>query len=657
MRAVCLSVLLSSAVVSAAIHVNQAGYYPAAKKIAVVVDTTATSFQLLNSSTGEVVFTGALSEPLYYDASREKTVLADFTGFRSSGSYALAVPGHGTSYTFDISESRFDHVLKQMVRSYYFQRCSYELLPQYAGEYEREAGHPDLGLPVLDTDLANRLSYDVPGGWYDAGDYGKYVVNAGITCASLLGLFELCPDIIGDDLDIPESGNNISDLLDEVKYELDWLLTMQDEDGGVLFKVGSDEWSWDVMPAHDDKDRYVIGKSTTSTLNFAAVLAMAARIYEDYDATFAQECGDRAEAAWQWACENPQVLRPMHEGGTGPYGDGDDLQFKDEFFWAASELYLSTAKSVYRDTLLTMLQSRTITGAAWWQDVNNLGYFSLSVHQNDLGDAVNNAIESAIIAMADTFVNRIGRSAYRISMESGDYLWGSSGTIGNHGALLVYAHFLTGEQRYLDALVMTTDYLFGKNPMGKSYVTGIGSESPRFPHARIFKADGIDDPIPGFVVGGANQRNEPGIDPDLREVILSGAPPAKCYIDSDGSWASNEVAINQNAPWVLILGYLETHQAENNAAKAKLKGVRTVSREQSFRIKREAGAISISRNAISSPAKLKIYTLQGKCIASKDIKPGESTIRIKVNSLGSESIVICLQRDGSTIAQKMTLVR
>lgn len=298
-------------------------------KSAIILDTTATDFTIKNVATGDVAYNGTVSEVRTYQASSEYTVIAAFTGLRTPGSYRLFA-GNDSSYSFTIKTNLYSDVLKQSIRSFYYQRCSYTLEPQYAVEWERSAGHPDSLLEVIGVDTGVVRSVNVSGGWYDAGDFGKYVVNAGITCGTLLGLYELCPDIVGDDLNIPESNNGKSDLLDEVKYELDWMIRMQDTDGGV-FKVGPIKWPGAIMPSKDLGKRYVIGKSTTSTLNFAAVMAMAARIYKQYDEVFAAQCLSSAENAWKWACENRSVTYPLDTRGTGPYDDGSDKKYVDEF--------------------------------------------------------------------------------------------------------------------------------------------------------------------------------------------------------------------------------------------------------------------------------------------------------------------------------------
>jgi hypothetical protein len=258
------------------------------------------------------------------------------------------------------------------------------------------------------------------------------------------------------------------------------------------------------------------------------------------------------------------------------------------------------------------------------------------MNPNSLGDSINSIVKKEIVNYADTLVNRINSNGYRVSMVTRDYTWGSTGNAGNQGVVLVYAHKLTGIRRYLDALVMTNDYLLGKNPVGYSYITGFGSHSPLQPHSRPMRADFIDEPIPAFVVGGANAGDNGG-DEYLNEVVESGAPPAKCYVDIVHSWGSNENAINQNAPWVLILGYLESQYS----------GVVHTKYHNQQKEKRACALFDAIRKGTSvhvtwqiperfNRARISIHDLAGREIQSCSIKPsssaGQSSVDLKNRS-------------------------
>ncbi|NLG15968.1 MAG: cellulase [Fibrobacter sp.] len=653
-----LFVLLFSAALFAQeyspVHINQAGYYPGAIKKASVVAEGFSRFTITNMS-GQVVYEGDLPDNSPYKPSGENVSTADFTGFTTPGIYRLNVGDNLSSHQFVIGDSVFRGALNSILKSFYFQRCSFGLDSRYAGEYERPAGHADTDLTLLEALSDGPASRDVSGGWYDAGDYGKYVVNAGITVGTLLGFFEMCPEIIDDSsLNIPESNNGKSDLLDEVKYELDWLIRMQDIDGGVFFKVGPVYWPEDVLPHEDSKERYIIGKSTTSTLDFAAVMAMAGRIYGQYDQDFAAQCVQSAEKAWQWAVSNPSVPHPENTEGTGPYADGADAAYKDEFFWALSELLITTGKSVYRDSLAARLVNMNFSEHAWWQDVGNLGFFSLAVNGSSIPETVGNEDRTKIITSADLIVSDVTSSAYCTPMKNSNYQWGSAGTAGNIGVILAYAHHLTKQQKYLDALILTADFLLGRNPTDYSFVTGVGSLSPMNPHHRPSTGDMIDAPVPGLVVGGPNQ-SVSGADEELISLIESQTPPAKCYIDSRGSWASNENAINQNAPWVLVLGYLEN--CFGDAFPGKASGAALGKRTQNFSVMYNnlSGTLHINGIDPSFKGEIILFNLQGRCLLQKSINPGRRVIKAGKNLNLRGACVALIRNETFSVSKLMNL--
>lgn len=617
-------------------NINQIGYYPNEIKIASVSGSVTDSFKILNAKTGAVIFKNNTIKAGIDASSGMNVCIADFTSFNVEGKYRLVIGTQDTSYEFAINSNCYKDALNSILKSYYYQRCGYDLLPIYAGKWDRAQGHSDDAfLTILDGDSK---SYDVSGGWYDAGDFGKYVVNAGITCGTMMGLYELCPEVIDDScLNIPESGNQQSDLLDEIKYELNWLIKMQDSDGGVFFKVGPTKWPGTVMPEEDPYERYIIGKSTTSTLDFAALMAMAGRVYKKYDLVFANNCLNLAENAWKWAVANPGISHPANTSGTGPYGDGNDATYKDEFLWALSELAISTDKSVYKDTLDSIIRSRKITGPAWWQDINNLAFFSLAVN-NCL--SANNAlyVKDQIIAYADTIISIINSSPFRNPMRIENYTWGSNGTCGNFGVILAYAHYITKSNKYLEALILTADYLFGRNPSGYCYVTGLGSFSSLNPHHRQSSADFNTEPVPGMVVGGPN-KDTSGADDYLKDIIEQGTYPALCYVDDAESWASNENAINQNAPWVLILGYLEKFVPLESSAIKWQKITQNKGREK-IKFIPESKGVRIVFSSSDTPGFIKVYTLQGKCVLAQNIKSESSSFFLSSKLLGSGTLIL-----------------
>ncbi len=265
------------------IRFNQIGYYPASVKQFLLVDTEASSFKLLNAD-GKVVFSGELMDNGSWDSSGEKVMLGDFSVFNAPGEYSILVDGKIQSMKFVIKEDLYDEALKAAIKSFYFQRASMPIEEKYGGIYKRAAGHPDDKCVYHPSSGHSGGTLNSPGGWYDAGDYGKYIVNASFSVGQMLQFIELYPDAVADgSLNIPESGNEINDLMDELKYELDWILTMQDKDGGVYHKLTAKTFSGFIMPEDYDLERMIIGKGTAATLDYAAVLAQASRLFEKYD--------------------------------------------------------------------------------------------------------------------------------------------------------------------------------------------------------------------------------------------------------------------------------------------------------------------------------------------------------------------------------------
>ena len=324
------------------IRFNQVGYYPKSIKEFVVADYEATSFNILNEK-NKIVFEGELVDKGTWDTSGEHILLGDFTGLTRAGNFLIQLNTGITSAPFQIAPWIYETALKASIKSFYFQRASMAIEEQYGGVYKRASGHPDDQCLYHPSSGVKEGTLYSPGGWYDAGDYGKYVINAAITVAQMLNLIEMVPKAVAsDDLNIPESGNGIRDLLDEIRYELDWVMTMQDEDGGVYHKLTALTFGPFIMPGAYDLDRYIIGKGTTSSLNFAAVMAQASRVFSEVDPEFSSGALEAAERAWDWAIENDSIpYRNPEDVVTGEYGDD---QFSDDFSSAAAALYISTDK-------------------------------------------------------------------------------------------------------------------------------------------------------------------------------------------------------------------------------------------------------------------------------------------------------------------------
>ena len=531
---------------SGSIRINQVGYYPDANKIAVVNFTHATNFEIINVHDHSVEYTGTLSSQKYWKDAGDSVKQADFSSVSKPGTYQINIPGFGASYPFEISPAVLRKAAYASFKSFYYQRCSYELTAPYAGLWARKAGHPDTNC-VLHSSTGKSGTISSPGGWYDAGDFGKYVINAGISVHTLLSFYENFNTFFSDgSIKIPESGNGQNDLLDEVKYELDWLKTMQDDDGGVFFKLTTLGFAGMIMPDKGTATRYAIGKATASALDFAAMMAMAGRIYHQYDSVYAADCIARAENAWIWAKAHPTIyFTNPSDVSTGGYGDSN---VTDEFIWAAAELFITTQKDEYKNYLESRSNSLNYWSAPGWPNVQQLASLSLLTRPNGLSSSILTTMKNSLVSTSDKWLGQIENSAVRIPQFG--FNWGSNSGIANMGAGLLYAYLLTNEQKYIKGAAECADYLLGKNATGYSFVSGFGSRTPINFHHRAFSADGIVQPAPGFVSGGPNSGKQDGEKYPFSE-------PAKCFVDVVGSYASNEVCINWNSPLTALLAGID----------------------------------------------------------------------------------------------------
>lgn len=538
---------------SSGITVNQLGYLPNGYKMA-IVNTDAKTFSVRDTQNDKVVFQAGLNEPQRWASSGELVKIADFTKLSKPGRYYIDAEG-ARSYDFEISNSVYDPLCKASLRYFYYNRASTDIEPQFGGQWHRKAGHPDDKVKVHSSAASETRSegtvISCPKGWYDAGDYNKYVVNSGIATSTLLSLYEAYPTFMKQlSLNIPESDNDVPDVLDEVFWNIQWLLTMQDpSDGGVYHKLTTLNFSGFIMPHEAAAQRYVVQKSTSAALNFAAVMAQASRVYSAYETQFpglSKQCLDQARQAWRWARKNPAVYYTgkQPEGiQTGAYGDND---VQDEFCWAAIELYLTTGDDTYYEQ--SKIDSVPIQSASWSQ-TSLLAYISMIHNKNRLTSAVDFPfLQKRFLAYADDLFSRYLDCAYRITNEH--FIWGSNAVCMNETVALLVAYELTGDGRYFEAAQANLGYILGRNPLNHSFVTGFGKLTPMHVHHRISSADGITEPIPGMMVGGPNNKNPGDCEADKYK---NYDRPALAYLDDQCSYSTNEVAINWNAPLAYVV--------------------------------------------------------------------------------------------------------
>jgi len=541
------------------IKVDQVGYPGKGPKVALVASkTAATDFTVRRVRDGSVEFRGKLSAPRPDADSGDRVQAADFTRLTKSGRYYVEVPGVGRSWEFAVGPDVYSHAWYLAMRSYYGQRCgtAVDLGPEFPG-YKHDACHLEGAYHPSSGKTGPRVS---KGGWHDAGDYGRYVVNSGITTGTLLWTFEMFePRVRGVRLNLPESGDGIPDILNEVRWNLDWMLSMQDDDGGVWHKQTSEQFCGFVMPEKDRLVSFVIGagqepfKTSCATGDLAAVAAIAARVYKPFDIVYAGKCLRAARLAFEWIEKHPNVTFRNPAGvATGEYGDND---CGDEHLWAAAELWRTTRDEVYHRYFLDhygdLRNAIRPVDPQSWGNVANLALWTYALGGGGDSEAAG-AIRRDSLSAADQIVARSAANGYRISLTTRDYIWGSNSVAANYGMQLLVANALQANPRYVETAIENLHYLLGRNTFSLSFVTRVGENAVRHPHHRPSGADQKPEPWPGLLAGGPNRGRQ---DPTMQDPqkLPANLPPAKMYLDDQEAYAANEVAINWNAPLVFLL--------------------------------------------------------------------------------------------------------
>ncbi len=553
---ILLAAATSANAAPASIKVNQLAFPPTASKLAVVADTAASNFEVIDAASGKRVLRGSIGPAALWKPSMETVRLADFSALRTPGRYRIRVAGV-LSDPFSIQAGAYRSLNSAALKGFYFNRTAIALSPAHAGVYARAAGHPDDKVLVhASAATSARPAGTVIAsakGWYDAGDYNKYIASSAISTYTLLAAFEHFPAYFTrHDVGIPESGNAMPDILDEALWNLEWMLSMQDPaDGGVYHKLTNQRFDGMVMPDQAmSEPRYVVRKSTAATLGFAATIAAASRVFKPYDAPLAARMLAAAEAAWKWSLAHPaQHFKNPADVVTGEYGDE---KVDDELTWAAAELYISSANDSYYAAMKPQAAGATVPA---WDDVRGLAWMSLAHHRARLSPVADRAlIAERIGSLAATLRAHWHTSAYRVAMQTPDFVWGSNAVVLNQSMMLLQAYRMDGKADNLRAAQSGLDYVLGRNATGYSFVTGFGARPSLHPHHRPSQTDKVAAPIPGFLTGGP----QPG-QQDKAEcpTPYPSALAALSYLDHVCSYASNEIAINWNAPLVYVTAALD----------------------------------------------------------------------------------------------------
>lgn len=596
------------------IKVDQFGYRCNDQKIAVISNpqtgynsgspftpgTGANQYQIRDWTTNAVVFSGTLTAwngGATHAQSGDRVWWFDFSSFTTAGSYyVFDVANNVGSYRFDINDQVYFEVLRRAVRSYYYQRCGVAKTVASAG-----AGWADVACHVgtqQDTDcrLYNNTnvstSKNLSGGWHDAGDYNKYVNFTWGTLTDLLIAYEENVPAWTDNYGLPESGNGIPDLLDEVKFELDWLLKMQQTDGSVLSIVGG---GWGTPPSSDAAARRYGPASTSATLTCASVFALASKIYASLGipamTTYAGTLQTAAINAWNWANANPNVQFRNNDGNAPWFSAGlgagqqevDDYGRLSRKVGAACFLYAITGNATYRTFFDANYNQIHLVqwGYAYpfettQQDIL-LYYGKVTGATAATVTAIRNAYTNSMQTNnADNLPNFLNQTdAYRAYLATNNYTWGSNSTKSGQGNMflnmIVYNLNAANATNYTNAASGFLHYMHGINPNAIVYLSNMnsyGSENSvnEFYHTWFHDGSALWDrvgtstygPAPGFVPGGPNPTwSLDGCCPgscgsaaaNAQCVALTpptGQPAQKAYRDWNSEWPQNSWSVTEN---------------------------------------------------------------------------------------------------------------
>jgi endoglucanase len=539
-----------------AIKLDQVGYLAGAPKVALVA-SPAKTFEIRRSSDGKVAFHGVLSPAATDPLSGDIVQAADFSRLRQAGTYYVQVPGVGKSWTFAVGANVFERTWYLAMRGFYGQRCgtAVDLGKEFPG-YSHPACHLHGEFHPSSGASGPR---DNIGGWHDAGDYGRYMVDSGITTGTLLWAWEIYgPRLKSIQLKIPETGNGTPDILNEVRWNLEWMLRMQDSDGGAWHKQTSEHFPAFIAPEKDTLPSEVIGtgsapyKSTCATADLAAVAAIAARVYKQFDPQFAARALDAARRAWKWTEQYPNVTFRNPPGvTTGEYGDSNCA---DERLWASAELWRTTGEAAYQQFFLSnyaaYLPSLDSPPAENWSTMAPMALRTYALSQRKDADAkAQAAIRDRMLKAARAIVSATAANRYHVSLKPKDFVWGSNGIAAQYGMDLMIANAIAPNPAFVNTARDDLHYLLGRNTFSLSWVTQVGEHSVLHPHHRPSGSGEQPGPWPGLLSGGPNAGRQ---DPVLA-AFPSGLPPEKYYADQTASYASNEIAINWQATLVFLL--------------------------------------------------------------------------------------------------------
>ncbi len=537
---------LISSVRTEAIRVNQAGYPASEEKRCTFIYDAGDLFDVVNAETNEIVYSGAIVNQKQNDSTGEVNGWGDFSSVREPGTYYIRSQIGIVSPIFSISQDPYADLSAALLHLLSLQRCGMDTSGSWAGDLAHAICHMDQAT-LLYTDQ----TVDVSGGWHDAGDYGRYTKTGAKAASDLLLSWMLNPDLFHDASGSPESGNGIPDILDEARYELDWLLKMQDSSGGVYARVVSESYPGDtVRPEDDHLPLILMPAETTSTADAGAAYALASIAFRQIDPDYAAKCQSAAEKAFRYLEQNPETtITTNPEGYTaGLYLDSSDHDarfFLDIALWKATgnRSYLEAASAQYA------ADSACAQGASWKDNGAYGAFLFLASPEAETADAaLYQNLLSSLTAQAERLSGISSDNGYNTALN--EYSWGSNSLAAGDGTILAMAWSVTGNQKYRNAAMEQISYLLGRNSLNLCFVSTFGISSPAHLHSRLASSSGTI--LPGALAGGPDSSRED----DVTQALSPDLPAAKVYADEYGAYSVNEAAIYYNSAFLFLLSQM-----------------------------------------------------------------------------------------------------
>jgi endoglucanase len=518
----------------APIRINTVGFRPDSLKRATIA-AACDEYRILSVETGAIVFTGKAGLPVetaVTDTGGETVRILDFSALRAPGRYVLDVPAVGRSAPFVIAADVWNEPYRVATRAMYLWRCGVAVDAAWDGKkYHHAPCHLGDGLLDLVGGPAGTRQAGT-GGWHDAGDYNKYIVNAGVTVGLMFKAWEQFRDRIAPvGIGNPESGRGLPDLLAELKFEFDWMFTMQMADGRVYQKLSAANFSYWGPPDLDPSPRYFVPWSSTATADFTAMMALGARHFREFDAPYADRCLAAARRSWAFLLANPDQHDADETGvRTGVYAADD----RPHRLWAAVELWETTGDAA----CLQYFEQRVgpfefSSSGPSWADVRDLafGAYLLSSRGSERNKIRVWRLAGSLDAVAGRIVEnaRVNPHGRPFGAAPADFFWGCNGSVAAQTYLLHVADRVRPNPAYRATAEQALAYLFGRNYHGCSYVTGLGAHPPEHTHDRRGEPQ-----LPGYLVGGP-------------------WPTAREWYDLQRDPSRNEIAINWNGALIYAL--------------------------------------------------------------------------------------------------------